>query len=406
LKVLKLIFFFLFILKNSATGQIVTPSLDASVLSLMPASAGWRDETNFNGSFETFAESDLEGNKSKASDVSYMVSSKLLNNVYQESFSSTENVDKTYSSGFSNLNEKSKKAKTKFNVAMGFGQPLAGNAHRFFVGVSYSSGRIDEEKSTKSVSYECPVEEETYTYGYYDQYSYTYCPKPLEPVTTEGASNTINVIESGLGLGISYNLWQLLYVSYGVQQTTTTDGEAFLTSGDVNKNYRFLGNTWLDKYYGFSIKNTKPGVPKFRLEMSYIQSPFAVNKATSDNITSSNSSSSTIEKTNEHDRYEIQIRNMEFSPTNLNNWVFFLHFKQKKIIKAFYTSLGNFDDMTDEQLSTGFYWSYPGKEGLSIGFRYIDSKRFLNKTSGSSALSEKFQVSSGKGNRISVDYRF
>ena len=69
MKVLKLIFFFLFILKNSATGQIVTPSLDASVLSLMPASAGWRDETNFNGSFESFAETDLEGNESKTSDV-------------------------------------------------------------------------------------------------------------------------------------------------------------------------------------------------------------------------------------------------------------------------------------------------------------------------------------------------
>ena len=92
MKVLKLIFFFLFILKNSATGQIVTPSLDASVLSLMPASAGWRDETNFNGSFESFAESDLEGNESTASDVSYMVSSKLLYNLYQESFSSTTTV--------------------------------------------------------------------------------------------------------------------------------------------------------------------------------------------------------------------------------------------------------------------------------------------------------------------------
>ena len=62
--------------------------------------------------------------------------------------------------------------------------------------------------------------------------------------------------------------------------------------------------------------------------------------------------------------------------------------------------------MTDEQISTGFYWSYPGKAGLSIGLRYIDSKRFLNKTSDSVALSEKSQVSSGKGNRISVDYRF
>ena len=210
------------------------------------------------------------------------------------------------------------------------------------------------------------------------------------------------MIESGFGLGISYNLWQLLYVSYGVQQTTTNNGEAFFVSGDTSQNYRFLGNNWLDKFYGFSIKSTKPGVPKFRLEMSYIQSHSATNKATSDNSTSS----STIEKTNEHDRYEIQIRNMEFSPTNLNNWVFFLHLKQTKIFKAFNTSLGKFDDMTDEQLSTGFYWSYPGKAGLSIGLRYIDSKRFLNKTSDSVALSEKSQVSSGKGNRISVDYRF
>ena len=91
---------------------------------------------------------------------------------------------------------------------------------------------------------------------------------------------------------------------------------------------------------------------------------------------------------------------------NLNNWVFYLHHKQTKIFKKFATKLGVFDDMTDEQLSTGFYWSYPGKAGLSIGFRYIDSKRFLNKTSGSDALSERSQVSSGKGNRISVDYRF
>jgi len=151
LRVLKLIFFFLFILKNSATGQIVTPSLDASVLSLMPASAGWRDETNFNGSFESFTESDFEGNKSTASDVSYMVSSKLLYNLYQESFSSTTTVNKKYSSLFSALDEKSKNAKTKFNVAMGFGQPLAGNAHRFFVGVSYSAGRIDKEESTKTL---------------------------------------------------------------------------------------------------------------------------------------------------------------------------------------------------------------------------------------------------------------
>jgi len=400
LRVLKLIFFFLFILKNSATGQIVTPSLDASVLSLMPASAGWRDETNFNGSFESFAETDLEGNKSTASDVSYMVSSKLLYNLYQESFSSTTTVDKKYASGFSNLNEKSKNAKTKFNVAMGFGQPLAGNAHRFFVGVSYSAGRIDKEESTKTTTYECPVAE---IYRYYYPYGY-YCPQQYELKESEGGSGTVNVIESGLGLGISYNVWQLLYVSYGVQQTTTTDGEASIKSGDDRRNYRFLGNTWLDKYYGFSIKNTKPGVAKFRLEMSYVQSPSATNVAAEyDNTTSS---TQTIEMTNEHDRYEIQIRNMEFSPTNLNNWVFYLHLKQTKIFKKFTTNLGNFDDMTDEQLSTGFYWSYPGQAGLAVGLRYIDSKRFLNKTSGSEALSRSDQISSGKGNRISVDYRF
>ena len=399
MRVLKLIFFFLFILKNSATGQIVTPSLDASVLSLMPASAGWRDETNFNGSFESFAETDLEGNESTASDVSYMVSSKLLYNLYQESFSSTTTVDKKYASNFSNLNEKSKNAKTKFNVAMGFGQPLAGNAHRFFVGVSYSAGRIDKEESTSIVTYECPV-----ALIYRNWYPYDrYCPQQYELKESEGGSGTVNVIESGLGLSISYNVWQLLYVSYGVQQTTTTDGEASIKSGDDRRNYRFLGNTWLDKYYGFSIKNTKPGVAKFRLEMSYVQSPTATNVATAPDT---NSSDETIEITNEHDRYEIQIRNMEFSPTNLNNWVFYLHLKQTKIFKKFATAAGIFDDMTDEQLSTGFYWSYPGKAGLSIGFRYIDSKRYLNKTSGSEALSERSQVSLGKGNRISVDYRF
>ena len=399
MRVLKLIFFFLFILKNSATGQIVTPSLDASVLSLMPASAGWRDETNFNGSFESFAETDLEGNESTASDVSYMVSSKLLYNLYQESFSSTTTVDKKYASNFSNLNEKSKNAKTKFNVAMGFGQPLPGNAHRFFVGVSYSAGRIDKEESTSIVTYECPV-----ALIYRNWYPYDrYCPQQYDLKESEGGSNTVNVIESGLGLSISYNVWQLLYVSYGVQQTTTTDGEASIKSGDDRRNYRFLGNTWLDKYYGFSIKNTKPGVAKFRLEMSYVQSPTATNVATAPDT---NSSDETIEMTNEHDRYEIQIRNMEFSPTNLNNWVFYLHLKQTKIFKKFATAAGIFDDMTDEQLSTGFYWSYPGQAGLAVGLRYIDSKRFLNKTSGSEALSRSDQISLGKGNRISVDYRF
>ena len=394
MKVLKLIFFFLFILKNSATGQIVTPSLDASVLSLMPASAGWRDETNFNGSFESFAESDLEGNESTASDVSYMVSSKILYNLYQESFSSTTSVNKKYSSLFSDLNEKSKNAKTKFNVAMGFGQPLAGNAHRFFVGVSYSSGRIDKDESTTTYTQEC----REYTYYNYGGKSctggWTYDP-------VEGEPSEINIIETGFGLGVSYNVWQMLYVSYGVQQTTTTDGETFLKDKEAEgggSNYRYLGNTWLDKFYGFSIKSTRVGIPKFRLEWSYIQSPGATNA-------SSGNSDGAIEKTNEHYKYEVQIRNMEFSPTNLNNWIFFLHLKQNKIFETFTTGSGTFDDMTDEQISSGFYWSYPGQAGLSVGLRYIESKRYLNTTDGS-ALATKYQVSEGKGNRISVDYRF
>ena len=393
MKVLKLIFFFLFILKNSATGQIVTPSLDSSVLSLMPASAGWRDATNFNGSFESFTESDFEGNKSTASDVSYMVSSKLLYNLYQESFSSTTSVNKKYSSLFSDLNEKSKNAKTKFNVAMGFGQPLAGNAHRFFVGVSYSSGRIDKDESTTTYTQEC----KKYTYYYYggrscDEWTYD---------QVEGEPSEINIIETGFGLGVSYNVWQMLYVSYGVQQTTTTDGKTShkcQEEGSGICNYRYLGNTWLDKFYGFSIKSTKPGVPKFRLEWSYIQSPGATNA-------SSSNSDGAIEQTNEHYQYEVQIRNMEFSPTNLNNWIFFLHLKQNKIFETFTTGSGTFDDMTDEQISSGFYWSYPGQAGLSVGLRYIDSKRYLNTTDGT-ALSTKYQVSLGKGNRISVDYRF
>jgi hypothetical protein len=393
LKVLKLIFFFLFILKNSATGQIVTPSLDASVLSLMPASAGWRDETNFNGSFESFTESDFEGNESTASDVSYMVSSKLLYNLYQESFSSTTTINRKYSSLFSDLDEKSKNAKTKFNLAMGFGQPLAGNAHRFFVGVSYSSGRIDKDESTTTYTQEC----KSYTY-----YSWgKSCSGGWTYVSVEGKPSEINIIETGFGLGVSYNVWQMLYVSYGVQQTTTTDGEAFLKDAEAEgggNNYRYLGNTWLDKFYGFSIKSTKPGVPKFRLEWSYIQSPGATN-------VSSGNSDGAIEKTNEHYQYEVQIRNMEFSPTNLNNWIFFIHLKQNKIFETFTTGSGTFDDMTDEQISSGFYWSYPGQAGLAVGLRYIDSKRYLNTTDGA-ALATKYQVSSGKGNRISVDYRF
>jgi len=359
----------------------------------MPASAGWRDETNFNGSFESFTESDFEGNESTASDVSYMVSSKLLYNLYQESFSSTTTINRKYSSLFSDLDEKSKNAKTKFNLAMGFGQPLAGNAHRFFVGVSYSSGRIDKDESTTTYTQEC----KSYTY-----YSWgKSCSGGWTYVSVEGKPSEINIIETGFGLGVSYNVWQMLYVSYGVQQTTTTDGEAFLKDAEAEgggNNYRYLGNTWLDKFYGFSIKSTKPGVPKFRLEWSYIQSPGATN-------VSSGNSDGAIEKTNEHYQYEVQIRNMEFSPTNLNNWIFFIHLKQNKIFETFTTGSGTFDDMTDEQISSGFYWSYPGQAGLAVGLRYIDSKRYLNTTDGA-ALATKYQVSSGKGNRISVDYRF
>ena len=146
------------------------------------------------------------------------------------------------------------------------------------------------------------------------------------------------------------------------------------------------------------IKNTKPGVPKFRLEWSFIQSPSAVNE-------SNGSTSSTTVKGNEHDRYEIQIRNMEFSPTSLNNWIFFLHLKQNKIFRKIDTSVGTIDDMTDEQISSGFYWSYPGKAGLSIGLRYIDSKKYLNTKDGT-VLATKYQVSSGRGNRLSIDYSF
>ena len=395
MKLLKLFSISLFIFCNTSSGQIVTPSLDASVLSLMPATAGWRDQTNFNGSFESFSETDFDGNKSKISDVSYMVSSQLLYNVYQESFSSTQNVDKKYASNFSGLDEKSKTERTKFNVAVGFGQPLPGNAHRFFIGVSYFSGRIDEEMNTSTTNWVCPVDEVYYSWST----TYKYCPTQRVAQKTEGASNTLNVKESGFGLGVSYNLWQLMYISYGVQKTTTTDGDVFLSVNSSSTNYRYLGNSWLDKFYGFSIKSTKPGVPKFRLEWSFIQSPSSTNVATGQ------SSSNTIVVTNEHERYEILIRNMEFSPTNLNNWVFFLHLKQNKIFKNFSTSWGDFQNMTDEQISSGFYWSYPGQKGLSIGLRYIDSKRFLNTTSGN-ALGEKLQVSAGKGNRISVDYRF
>ena len=86
MKVLNLLIFLLIFFKVPVFAQIVTPSLDPSVLSLMPATAGWRDKTNFNGSLETFSETDFDSNESKISNVSYMVSSRLVNNIYQESF--------------------------------------------------------------------------------------------------------------------------------------------------------------------------------------------------------------------------------------------------------------------------------------------------------------------------------
>ena len=108
MKVLNLLFFLLIFFNSPVFPQIVTPSLDASVLSLVPATAGWRDKTNFNGSLETFSETDFDSNESKISNLSYMVSSRLVNNIYQESFSSTSNIDIKYSILFSNLNEKSR----------------------------------------------------------------------------------------------------------------------------------------------------------------------------------------------------------------------------------------------------------------------------------------------------------
>ena len=385
MKLLNLLFFTLIFFNSSVFGQIVTPSLDASVLSLVPATAGWRDKTNFNGSLETFSETDFDSNESNISNVSYMVSSRLVNNIYQESFSSTSNVEKKYSNLFANLNEKSKKEETKFNLAIGLGKPKGGNSHRYFFGVSYSTGRIDEERSISQTTYKCKT---------YHSSSSTWCLE-WETVST-AESNTINTKKTALGLGLSYNLWQMLYASYGIQQTSITDGEAYISE----RNYRFLGNRWLDRYYGFSIKSTKPGVPKFRLEWSYILSPAATNTA------ERNSSSNTTEIADEKDRSETQIRNMEFSPTMLNNWVFFLHLKVNKTYKDYSTGDGIYENKTDEQVSSGVLWGYSGQKGLSIGLRYIDSKTFLNTTSTQNFLQEKIQVSTGKGYRLSVDFEF
>ena len=387
MKVLNLLFFLLIFFNSPVFAQIVTPSLDPSVLSLMPATAGWRDKTNFNGSLETFSETDFDSNESKISNVSYMVSSRLVNNIYQESFSSTSNVDKKYSNLFSNLNEKSKKEETKFNVAIGLGQPTGGLPHRYFIGVSYSSGRIDEEKSITSSTDEC----KTYHY-YYTNWCIEY--------ETAAETNTVNSKKTAFGLGVSYNIWQMLYASYGIQQTSITDGEAYIS----RTNYRYLGNKWLDRYYGFSIKGTKPGVPKFRLEWSYILTPAATNTAT--NSADSSSSSNTYEISDEQDRSETLIRNMEFSPTMLNNWVFFLHLKVNKTYKDYLTGGGVYENKTDEQVSSGVLWGYSGQKGLSIGLRYIDSKTYLNTNKNDNYLQEKIQVSTGKGYRLSVDFEF
>ena len=387
MKVLNLLFFLLIFFNSPVFPQIVTPSLDASVLSLVPATAGWRDKTNFNGSLETYSETDFDSNESKISNLNYMVSSKLVNNIYQESFSSTSNVDKKYSNLFSNLDEKSKIEETKFNVAIGLGQPTGGLRHRYFIGVSYSSGRIDEEKSIISYTGECKK---------YSPYYTNWCIE----YETAAASNTVNSKKSAFGLGVCYNIWQMLYASYGIQQTSITDGETSISG----RNYRYLGNKWLDRYYGFSIKSTKPGVPKFRLEWSYVLSPSATNAAT--NNPDSSSYNDTTEKTDIKERAETLIRNMEFSPTMLNNWVFFLHLKVTKTYEDYSTAEGVFTNKTDEQVSSGVLWGYSGQKGLSIGLRYIDSKTFLNTTNVPSYLQKKIQVSTGKGYRLSVDFEF
>ena len=392
MKVLNFLSFFLIFFNSTVLAQIVTPSLDPSVLSLMPATAGWRDKTNFNGSLETFSETDFDSNESKISNLSYMVSSRLVNNIYQESFSSTSNVDKKYSNLFANLNEKSKIEETKFNVAFGLGQPIGGHPSRYFIGISYSSARIDEEASISEYAYQCK------TYSYYTNWKgeqIQYCIK-YELVVSSVDSNTVNKKKTAFGLGVSFNIWQLLYASYGIQQTSITDGEASISE----TNYRFLGNKWLDRYYGFSIKSTKPGVPKFRLEWSYILSPSATNAA------DSSSSSKATEVSDVKDRTETQIRNMEFSPTMLNNWVFFLHLKVNKTYKDYLTGDGEYENKTDEQISSGVLWGYSGQKGLSIGLRYIDSKTYLNTTKNDNYLQEKIQVSTGKGYRLSVDFEF
>ena len=281
-------------------------------------------------------------------------------------------------------------------MAIGLGQPTGGLRHRYFIGISYSSARIDEEESIAEYTYQCK------TYSSYTNWrgeQIQYCIE-YELVVSSVDSNTVNKKKTAFGLGVSYNIWQLLYASYGIQQTSITDGEASISEN----NYRFLGNKWIDRYYGFSIKSTKPGVPKFRLEWSYILSPSATNVATND--ADSSSYNDTTEVTDLKDRSETQIRNMEFSPTMLNNWVFFLHLKVNKTYKDYLTGDGVYENKTDEQVSSGVLWGYSGQKGLSIGLRYIDSKTYLNSTKISNYLQKKIQLATGKGYRLSVDFEF
>ena len=44
-------------------------------------------------------------------------------------------------------------------------------------------------------------------------------------------------------------------------------------------------------------------------------------------------------------------------------------------IKDFIIGNGTYQNMADEQISSGFYWSYPGQAGLSIGL-WLDERVF------------------------------
>ena len=74
--------------------------------------------------------------------------------------------------------------------------------------------------------------------------------------------------------------------------------------------------------------------------------------------------------------------------------------------KDYLTGDGEYENKTDEQISSGVLWGYSGQKGLSIGLRYIDSKTFLNTTNVPNYLQKNIQVSTGKGYRLSVDFEF